>query len=140
MILLEVLIKLCKWNFICWLMPSVIWRILLNCVIGEVDKVVIEIVKPEGHTRSSNIPILKPVSFEPTIETGHYDEATNIELSPFVEKCVTQIPLNNERTVWFLAVVDVFLDLFVGFQYFYSSTTITILTRLYDPGIIGMSA
>lgn len=90
----DILLKLLERYLIKILKLPILLPLLLNRIISQMYKFIIQILKRIDLTRRSHIPLLIPIPFNASIHAGYQHVASHIEFAFVVE-------------IW---VLDVFLD------------------------------
>lgn len=92
---LNVFIKLLVWQFVSFLILSVVFAVFLNCVISQVNHwwVVVQVVFVRS---SSNVSQLAKIPSDFAIYWADHDIMSNIKLTPFVKQRSIKILLNEK--------------------------------------------
>jgi len=145
----QVVLKLGIRQFVCRLVLAIIWKVLLNRIIGQMD-LRIKVVNVEVVRRGSNVALFVPVGSGYSIEVGDKHVVSDIELPFVVKKRSVNVHLDYiclfilfdlllfGISVGFLALFDDTVQLINLVDNCYSSALVWVFTRFDDPNISGL--
>ena len=113
-VLLEVTVR----QFIAVFKPPVVFRLLLNSVIGQMHKLIACVTDGINLGRCSQVPFRVVVPLYNPIKTSDHHEAPNVKFPTVYQKRISNVPLNyvsvfsgqwervvNERTLYLLDIL-----------------------------------
>lgn len=115
---------------------------LLNGIICQMNKLIVQIINIEFFTTRSNICIFIEVAFQMPIDRSHGSITSKIELSVINQQRIVNIFLNNVSLLFVLtrmSFLDKIFNLIKIWRHINSISSISILTRLYNPHILWYS-
>ena len=131
---LDIAFELVKREFIAWLKLSILFTVLLNSIIGQVDEFAFQIFYTKNFARSSSVALFIPVRPKLTIYHANHQIAPHIKFSTIVKKW-HQIFLNYKSRfrLFHLLFLDQLLNFFNGLLDTDTSPSVCILCRLDNP-------
>lgn len=130
---IQVLLILFKWNFIAFLIFSILCTLFLNRIIGQMDILIIDIFILVLSTWSSQICIMIKICIDARV-SDQKDKASDIEFST-VKQCWGDIFLDyvSSLFIFFVVFLNVLFHLFQLSKYFYAISSVRLLARLQHP-------
>ena len=117
---------------------AVVFRLLLNGIIRQVDEHISDVFKGVLATTRANVSILVAVPLQTPVDAGKKAEASEVELALMDQQRVVDIFLNYESTVTILLgwATDDLLDFTDSFDHCDTNTSVRILARLDNPSVL----
>lgn len=135
---IKISLKISKRQFISWLIFSIIFMILLDRIVCEMNEFVIKIFHIKLLRCSSQITILIPISFLISIDTCQNDICSDIKLSFLVKErhnvLLDDMGSRSTQFVYFL-LLYYFFYLLYALNYLDSCTSVCVLSRFNQPCI-----
>jgi hypothetical protein len=82
-------------QLICWLIFLVVLAVLLDGIVGEMDKFIAKVLEVEYFTAGPDVALAIPVAFDDAVDTGQEYIVADIELTIVIEKGFVDVGLNN---------------------------------------------
>ena len=139
--MLEVFLEVWIRDFIKTLELAICLPFFLNCIIRQMNKLVLNVLQTVLFAGSPNVPIFVPVSLNDSIYCGDQNVASNIEFSLIVQKRIFHIFLNQGRAHSIRRTVRSY-EVFNIVQWPCNHTTISsvwVLSRLAYPYVPAVS-
>lgn len=113
----------------------------MDGIIGEMNKFVFEFFKVKDLAWCTDVSLFVPVSFEDAINTGQHHEMPYVELSVIIEERFIDVRLHNVGKGLSIFVLCLLYQLSYISKWgeLYTSSSIRILTRLYNPDLIRLT-
>lgn len=132
-IVIKISLKVSKGKLVSRFEFPIIFTMLLDCVICEMDHAVGQILHIKLFASCANIAILKPITLLDSINTCHQYIASNVKFSFLVEKrhdiLLDNVSSTTAKAVSFL-LSNYFFDLFDTLHNLYAYASICVLARL----------
>ena len=115
---------------------AVVVRLLLNCVIGQMDEPVLYIFQRKLLGRCAHIPLVVPVALKITVTRGDQNVAPDVEFAPLKEQRLFNVLLNYVTSLGSTvgdSVANDFLDLLQILAHVDPASSVGVLSRLHDP-------
>ncbi len=117
---------------------SIVLMMLLDSVIGEMYKLIVEILHIELLRSGSYVAVLEPIPLLVSVDAGQADVASDIELSLLVEEghdvLLHYVCSGTTKGVHFFSLDDL-LYLLETLDHFYSITTVCVFSWFYKPSV-----
>ena len=126
-------------HFVCIFEFSVIFRLVLDGVVSQMDESITNIVEVVLSGASSNIAILITVPFQRAVNTGHHAVNSEVKFSFVDQKRVVNILLDDEGTILLCGPSDNVLNFSHVLYDLNALSTICILARLDYPSVFRSS-
>ena len=81
-------------QFVCWLVFLIIFGVALDCIIGEVDEEVVEVLEVERLAARPQVALTVPIGFEKPVDAGEQKVMSDVEFSAVVEKRSVEVRLD----------------------------------------------
>ena len=136
---IEIPLKISKRYLVGRLKFAIIVMVFLNSIIGEVHKLIFEILYVEIFGGCSNIPFLKPVALLIPVDTTYTNVGAYIEFTLLVEEghdvLLNDVSANSSHFINFI-FLDNISNLFDSLNHLNVCSTISIFTRLHEPSVL----
>lgn len=136
----EVLLEVLQRHFVAIFELSIVVTVLLYGIIGQMNKLVIQVVDVILLTTSSNVTILIEVTFQMTIDWSQHSITPEVKFSLMYEQRIINVFLNDKSSIfgqWVIrcSLYDL-LDLIHVGRHIDSIPSISVLSRFDDPYIL----
>lgn len=99
---IEISLELVIRNFVSILMFSILISLFLNCIVCEMDHLILDVFKIIVKRGSSNIALSKPVKSHSTIHFCCQHKMPYIKFSSFIQHWLLNILLDNKSFFWII--------------------------------------
>lgn len=131
----EVALQLGIAEFVAFLKPSVGVRVLLDCVVGEMDVRIRHFVEVEEVAGSPHVSFLIPVSLSLVVMVSDHHIGSDVKLSAVVKQRSDQVLLDDDRAFFLLldALAHTLTDVLQLVCAFYPVASVAELPWFEDP-------
>jgi len=95
-VVLKKFVKVAQTQFVSVLELSVVLRLLLNGIIGEMDELVLDVLKGEFLAAGPDVGVFEEVAFEFAVDSLEHSEAPYVELPPVEQKRSLDVLLEDD--------------------------------------------
>ena len=126
-------------DLIAFFVLAVVWQVLLDCIVGQVDASAVVLQRVLVRCRS-DVALPVPVALDESVHAGHHDVVAQVEFAFEVEEGTFDVGLDDEGAVGAVVVPFFFFeegfDVFEGEAHFDSVSAVAVFSGFDDPGVV----